>query len=81
MARIRSIARGTQSIRPHETEVDCFYHVVSAPDGSQLLHLTTFGSDYRQTKPKSSQSIQIDQEIARQLVGILVTTFPAIKIS
>jgi len=76
MARIREIIRGTQSIRPHTTEVDCYYDVVHASDGTTLLHLTTFGSDKRQSKPKSSQSIQIDGKIARQLVDLLVTTFP-----
>lgn len=78
MARIRSIASGTQSIRPHETEVDCFYSLVD--NGSEtLLHLSTFGSDDRKTAPKSSQSIQIDEAIARQLVELLVSTFPTIS--
>ncbi len=76
MARIRKIVRGTQSIQPHSTEVDCYYDVVHARDGTTLLHLTTFGSDQRASKPKSSQSIQIDGKIARELVKLLVTTFP-----
>jgi hypothetical protein len=79
MARIRSISRGTQAIRPHDTEVDCFYNVVYADDGAPLLHLTTFGSDYRRSKPKSSQSIQIDEATARELIELLRTTFPRIK--
>jgi hypothetical protein len=76
MARIRKLEQGTQSIRPHSTEVDCFYNVVQADDGTKLLHLTTFGSDDRASKAKSSQSIQIDGTIARQLVAILADTFP-----
>jgi hypothetical protein len=79
MARIRKIVRGNQSIRPHATEVDCYYSVVPASDGATLLHLTTFGSDYRMSKPKSSQSIQIDEMIARQLVELLLTTFPRLR--
>ena len=79
MARIRSISHGTQSIRPHESEVDCFYNVLHQPDGIPLLHLSTFGSDNRQSKPKSSQSIQIDEHIARELMAILEKTFPRIK--
>lgn len=78
MARVRSLAQGTQSIRPHESEVDCFYNVLDQPDGTRLLHLSTFGSDQRQSKPKSSQSIQIDEEMARELIVLLETTFPAI---
>lgn len=59
--------------------MDCFYNVVDAPDGTQLLHLSTFGSDHRQSKPKSSQSLQIDEEVARQLVELLESTFPTIR--
>lgn len=81
MARIRSLAQGQQVIRPHDSEVDCFYNIVEADDGTRLLHLTTFGSDYRTSKPKSSQSIQIDERNARQLIGILITTFPSISSS
>jgi hypothetical protein len=69
----------TQSIRPHDTNVDCFYNVVKADNGAHLLHLTTFGSDHRQSKPKSSQSIQIDEAIAEQLVNLLLDTFPSIR--
>ncbi|MBX7432547.1 hypothetical protein JDV09_10590 [Mycobacterium sp. Y57] len=76
MARIRSISEGLQAIRPHDSEVDCFYNVVQTADGDRLLHLSTFGSDNRQSKPKSSQSIQIDEEMAKVLVQLLKTTFP-----
>ena len=81
MARIRSLERGTQSIRTHDTQVDCYYGVVNGSDGARLLHLSTFGSDHRQSKPKSSQSIQIDETIARHLVDLLVETFPTIVLN
>jgi len=76
MARVRSLAKGTQAIRPHESEVDCFYNVIRRDDGSVLLHLSTFGSDLRQSKPKSSQSMQIDENIAHELISLLAATFP-----
>ena len=79
MARVRSLAKGIQAIRPHESEVDCFYNVIDQPDGDRLLHLSTFGSDHRQSKPKSSQSIQIDATIARELISLLEATFPQAK--
>ncbi|NOP98018.1 hypothetical protein [Mycolicibacterium fortuitum] len=78
MARVRSLAQGTQSIRAHESEVDCFYNVLHQPDGTRLLHLSTFGSDQRQSKPKSSQSIQIDEQMAGELIALLETTFPGL---
>ena len=77
MARVRSLTQGDQSIRPHHSEVDCFYNVVDTPDGARLLHLSTFGSDQRQSTPKSSQSIQIDEQIARELITLLEMTFPS----
>jgi hypothetical protein len=79
MARVRSLAQGNQAIRAHETEVDCFYNVLNQPDGTRLLHLTTFGSDYRQSRPKSSQSIQINEDIARELISLLEATFPGAR--
>lgn len=79
MARVRSIAQGKQAIRAHETQVDCFYNVINEPDGLRLLHLSTFGSDYRQSRPKSSQSIQIDEDIARELISLLEATFPGAR--
>ena len=76
MARLRSLEQGTQDVRVHPTEVDCFYQVVTGTDGSRLLHLTTFGSDDRRSGPKSSQSLQLDAAMARQLMEIIRTTFP-----
>ena len=80
MARVRSLAQGNQAIRAHESEVDCFYNVINQSDGTRLLHLSTFGSDHRQSKPKSSQSIQIDEDIAQELISLLVTTFPHARV-
>lgn len=76
VARIRSVKQGTQSIRPHDSEVDCFYTIVHTTDGQRLLHLSTFGSDSRQSNPKSSQSIQIDEATAAKLIELMRTTFP-----
>jgi 5-methylcytosine-specific restriction protein B len=71
MARIRRIEKGAQSVTLHKTEVDCFYQVVAGDDGERYLHLTTFGSDNRKSKPKSSQSIQLSKAIADELVEII----------
>lgn len=47
-----------------------FYQRVEA-GGEPFIHLTTFGSDGRASAPKSSQSIQLDLDAARQLVWAL----------
>lgn len=79
MARIRSISKGTQSIRPHDSLADCFFDTVADGNGDTLLHLTTFGSDHRKSKPKSSQSIQIDIAMARELVEVIYDAFPTLS--
>jgi hypothetical protein len=77
LARVRSFAPSTQVIRLHTTEVDCEYVVVG--DGvERVVHLSTFGSDDRQSERKSSQSIQLDRESAAELVAILLSAFPDI---
>jgi hypothetical protein len=78
MARVRSLEPGTQEVRLHPTEVDCFHQTLEAADGTRYLHLTTFGSDSRRSGPKSSQSIQLDEETARALVAVIRETFPSI---
>lgn len=78
MARIRTIEPGTQSIRAHSSEVDCFYNLVDDESGARLVHLSTFGSDHRKSSPKSSQSIQLDQQMAERLIAVLLESFPAI---
>ena len=79
MARIRSLQPGIQNVVVHPTAVDCFFQVVAAPDGSTILHLSTFGSEDRASRPKSSQSLQIDEEIASQMVAVLRATFPLLE--
>lgn len=75
MAIIKSISKGTQSVKLHPTQVDMFYQVVTGNDGRRYLHLSTFGSPERVSGPKSSQSIQIDAEIAQRLSALLAETF------
>ena len=75
MAKVRALIPGTQSIRKAPSEVDCFYQVISDVDGNVVLHLTTFGSDQRKSTKKSSQSLQIDKKIAKDLVALLDHVF------
>jgi hypothetical protein len=75
MARIRALHPGTQRVSRHPTEVDCSYQEIISKDGAKYIHLSTFGSDDRKSAPKSSQSIQLDEQAARELVEILVSAF------
>ncbi len=76
MARVRNLEQGRQSVRIHPTEVDCFHQMVQNEAGERWLHLSTFGSDDRSSSPKSSQSLQIDVTIARELIQVLRSVFP-----
>ena len=78
MARIRSFSPSGQRLSSHATEVDCEYAVIGE-GRTRLLHLTTFGSDNRASERKSSQSIQLDEERARELVDIIIKAFPEIR--
>jgi hypothetical protein len=64
-----------QSVKIHPTEVDCFYQTIVDDSGTKFLHLTTFGSDDRRSNPKSSQSIQLDERSARELLRVIRATF------
>jgi len=78
MARIVSFTElGTlEHIRPH-TEVECGYRVVATETGT-MLQLDTYGSGERQIPGKVSQSLQLDENLAHQLMKILRQTFPSL---
>ncbi|MBP1781163.1 hypothetical protein J3R08_001013 [Micromonospora sp. HB375] len=78
MARVRSFSASRQRIKPHPTEVDCEYAVIEGGD-LRLLHLSTFGSDDRASERKSSQSLQLDLQTARQLMEVIEEAFPGIR--
>lgn len=78
VARVRSFGPSHQRVKAHPTEVDC-QHVVIDDGSERLLHLSTFGSDDRASERKSSQSIQLDLESARQLVEIIEQAFPELR--
>ncbi|WP_280408765.1 McrB family protein [Nocardia brasiliensis] len=77
MARIREVVRGTQKIRPHkvEDEVSCQYQIIEDTDGRPLVHLSTFGSNQRESQPKSSQSLQLTLENASDLMDVFRDAF------
>ncbi|MEV0028174.1 Shedu immune nuclease family protein [Nocardia sp. NPDC050793] len=77
MARIVKMLPNQQKVRPHrwDKRVDCEWQVIQDPDGSSLLHLSTFGSNNRASHRKSSQSLQINPEIGAELSAILCRAF------
>lgn len=81
MARVNHFVEGDQAVRAHPTELDCYFQILEDESGSRLLHLSTFGSVERESKPKSSQSIQLDRRAARELIGVIEGAFPGLIVS
>jgi hypothetical protein len=61
----------------HEA-VECGYRVIEAA-GQRLVQLDTYGSVHRAVPGKVSQSIQLDEGGAEELVAILFRAFPGLR--
>ncbi|MGA4668903.1 hypothetical protein ACPCG0_03740 [Propionibacteriaceae bacterium Y1923] len=59
--------------------MDGYFQVVTTAGGERYLHLSTFGSDTRVREPKSSQSLQLNEQMAQELVDALREVFPGLK--
>lgn len=78
MARIVGFDEVTlESTRIHEG-VSCGWRAFSA-GGERILQLDTYGSETRKILGKVSQSIQLDQASAQELLRIILRTFPALE--
>jgi hypothetical protein len=70
-----------RSFRPLESERSSLHDPVEARfavyhiDGKGFVQINTYGREDRQTPGKVSQSIQLDEGAARQLVSILRGAF------
>ena len=78
MARVRKFFPLTTSAKPHPTDVDCGWLVIATAQGP-MLQLSTYGSDARVSQPKVSQTLQIDEAGARELLRILRKAFPDVS--
>ncbi|WP_101789186.1 hypothetical protein [Nonomuraea indica] len=79
MARIKEFFRVTKSSGPHPTEVECGYQAIHTDEGV-FLQLSTYGSDERQSEKKTSQTLQLDRQRAAELLYIITSTFPDLKV-
>lgn len=78
MARIKEFFETHNSAKPHPTEVECGYQKVLTGSGP-LLQLSTYGSDARQSEKKVSQTLQLDEQGAAELLRIIRLTFPTLS--
>ena len=75
MARVTSISPDDRTFRAaHPTEVEGRY-LVQEVDGRKVLQLNTYGSPDRDMPGKLSQTLQFDENAARQLHALLEREF------
>lgn len=79
MAIIRSITQGTSNVGPHSSTVDATVQIIDSIEYGKLIHLATYGSDLRKSRPKVSQVIQLDKERAQELANLIIATFGEIS--
>lgn len=78
MGLITRFLRRPDSQPNFRTEVECGWNFAMT-DGRTLLRLETYGSAEREVPGKRSQSFELDENAARELVAIIRTAFPAIR--
>ncbi|TMV07651.1 hypothetical protein FGK63_09280 [Ruegeria sediminis] len=75
MALVTQFERDEREFRSlHPTQVVCKY-LVSESGGKKVLQLNTYGSAERDMPDKLSQTLQFDENSARQLLAILNKEF------
>lgn len=77
MARIRTFTQTSSDSSPHPTKTDAQWSILQT-DGTRWLQISTYGSDARVSKPKVSQTIQLDRERAALLKEAIEATFPGL---
>lgn len=60
------------------SECECGWSITHRDD-SRVLQLDTYGSPDRKLAQKQSQSLQVDEEGARELLRILLIAFPSLR--
>lgn len=78
MALVTELFSDTRHSKAHPTEVECGWQVIN-DGGRRLLQLSTYGSDQRQSEKKVSQTLQLDESMAMELVEIIRSTFPQLS--
>jgi hypothetical protein len=75
MALVRKFEKiGLQKEKVHG-QVDCTYSAFDASDGKRYFQIDTYGSPDREIKGKKSQTIQFDEDAARELFNLIKAEF------
>ncbi|GHD89408.1 hypothetical protein [Streptomyces naganishii] len=77
MALIREFQQVSSDTQKLHGPVTCGYRTFTV-NGRRVLQLDTYGSEERQIHGKISQSIQLDDDAARNLLRVLQEAFPGL---
>jgi hypothetical protein len=75
MALITDFSRVEKKTQKIHEPVECGYSVFRDRQGEIVLQLDTYGTSERKLTNKVSQSIQLDEAAARELLKIITSTF------
>jgi hypothetical protein len=78
MALIKSFERRRSARVTFRSEVDCGWNVGTV-NGREILHLETYGSADREIPGKVSQTIELDEAAAAELLAIIHQAFPRLS--
>ena len=76
MALVKTIARTIKERFTIHQTVDCGASIFTGNDGRRILQLDTFGTSGRQITGKMSQSLQFDEQSAKDLLNLIREAFP-----
>ena len=75
MAFVKTVVRDDRELKSlHPTQIECRY-MLNEIDGRRLIQLNTYGSDQRDIPGKLSQTLQFDEQSARELWATLGKSF------
>lgn len=75
MALVTSVVRDERNFRSiHPTEVSAYY-LVAELDGKKVLQINTYGSAGRDVPGKLSQTLQFNEQSAREIFAVLKKEF------
>lgn len=75
MALVRKLEKLGLHVEKVHGEVNCTYTAFRAADGNSYFQIDTYGSPERKLKGKKSQTIQLDEGAAKELISLLRTEF------
>jgi hypothetical protein len=76
MARIQRLKKTALQTEKIHGEVECTYSTFSTSSGRRYFQIDTYGSPARKLVGKKSQTIQLDQQAAEDLIALLSSTLP-----